>query len=236
MLASLIAGERLPQVAGPERPSASADRDGRVRADGRGAAASCAGPKAPSAITTATTRCSTTIPVFDVRQIAHRQRRDLSGDRRRQAAPGGLLHRRSAAGAAVAALPAGDAGGRAAVVVRRDRLSLAGRRRRQAALQARSDGQRLPHPRRRAAVADEVPAPDRSASGSEGLPCHAGARAGAHRSADRPLRVLEPVDGHARLHRAGRQRRLEGRVARARRSGPRAAARSSRRRCRRRRT
>ena len=39
MLASLIAGERLPQVRGAGRPSASADRVGGVRADGRGAAA-----------------------------------------------------------------------------------------------------------------------------------------------------------------------------------------------------
>ena len=60
MLASLIAGERLPQVAAPERPSASADRERGVRADGAGGAAECAGPKGRSAITTAITRCSTT--------------------------------------------------------------------------------------------------------------------------------------------------------------------------------
>ena len=41
----------------------------------------------------------------------------------------------------------------------------------------------------------------------QGLPCHARARAGAHQPGDRPLRVLEPVDGHARLHRARRSTR-----------------------------
>ena len=65
-------------------------------------------------------------PVFDVQQIARRRDAIYPGDRRRQAAAGGLLHRRPAAGAAVAALSAGDAGGRAALVVRRDRLPLAG--------------------------------------------------------------------------------------------------------------
>ena len=40
---------------------------------------------------------------------------------------------------------------------------------------------------------------------------------------DRPLRVLEPVDGHARLHGSGGEPRVEGRVARARRSGARPA-------------
>ena len=46
----------------------------------------------------------------------------------------------------------------------------------------------------------------------------------AHAAGDRSLRVLEPVDGHARLHRTDGERRVEGRVARARRSGARAAA------------
>ena len=41
---------------------------------------------------------------------------------------------------------------------------------------------------------------------------------------DRPLRLLEPVDGHARLHRAGGERGIEGRVAGPRRPGARAAA------------
>ena len=146
-----------------ERPPASARGQRRVRADGRGAAA-----RAPARRTVRRSLrlllAAARLP--GVRRPADRPppRRDLSGHRRRQAAPGGLLHRRPAAGAAVAAVPAGDAGGGAAVVVRRDRLSLAGRRRRQAALQARGHGQRLPHPRRRAAVADEVPAPDRSAT------------------------------------------------------------------------
>ncbi len=48
---------------------------------------------------------------------------------------------------------------------------------------------------------------------------------GAHAAADRPLLVLEPVDGHARLHRPTGERGFEGRVARPRRSGAPAAAR-----------
>ena len=127
MLASLIAGERLPQVAAPgghphpliasaefalmgEVPPRVRRPEGPVRRSLRLLLAAAR-----------LSRCS--------RCSADRApaRRDLSGDGRRQAAAGGLLHRRSAAGAAVAALPAGDAGGRAAVVVRRDRLSLARR-------------------------------------------------------------------------------------------------------------
>ena len=50
------------------------------------------------------------------------------------------------------------------------------------------------------------------------------ARPGADASRDRPLRVLEPVDGHARLHGSGGEPGIEGRVARARRSGARPAA------------
>ena len=50
------------------------------------------------------------------------------------------------------------------------------------------------------------------------------ARPGADAPGDRSLRVLEPVDGHARLHGSGGERGIEGRVARARRSGARAAA------------
>ena len=56
------------------------------------------------------------------------------------------------------------------------------------------------------------------------LPRDARAHPRAHASRDRSLRVLEPVDGHARLHRADGQRRIEGRVAWARRSGARTAA------------
>ena len=67
-------------------------------------------------------------PVFEVETALPPARRDLPGDRRRQAAPGGLLHRRPAAGAALAALPAGDAGRRRPLVLRRDRLPLARRR------------------------------------------------------------------------------------------------------------
>ena len=74
------------------------------------------------------------------------------------------------------------------------------------------------------------------ARGRAGLPRDARAHPRADEHRDRPLRVLEPVDGHARLHRARRQRRVEGRVARPRRSGARAAARVHARARRRRRT
>ena len=57
-----VADRRRAAAAGARASgAASADRDGRVRADRRGAAAACGGPKGRSAITTATTRCSTTI-------------------------------------------------------------------------------------------------------------------------------------------------------------------------------
>ena len=157
-------------------------------------------------------------PVFQVQRHRAPGGRDLSGNGRRQAAAGRLLHRRSAAGAAVAAVSAGDAGRRAALVVRRDRLPLARRCRRQAALQARGDGQRVPDPRRRAVVAHQVPARDRSPRRPEELPRDARAHPGAHTPRDRSLRVLQPVDGHARLHRTDGQRRIQGRVARAWRS------------------
>jgi UbiD family decarboxylase len=76
----------------------------------------------------------------------------------------------------------------------------------------------------RPALAHEIHPPDRSAGGSEGFSCHAGARAGAYQPADRPLRILEPVHGHPRLHGPRRQRGLEGRVAGTWRSNPRVAA------------
>ena len=86
------------------------------------------------------------------------QGRDLSGHRGRQAAAGGLLHRRPPAGAAVAALPAGHAGRRAALVLRRDRLPLARGGGGQAALRREAMASCVPDPGRGAAVADQVPA------------------------------------------------------------------------------
>ena len=82
-------------------------------------------------------------PVFHVRHAVPAPRRDLPGHRRRQAAAGGLLHRRPAAGAALAALPAGDAGGRGPLVLRRDRLPLARRRGRAASA---TSARRWPRP------------------------------------------------------------------------------------------
>ena len=149
-------------------------------------------------------------------------RRHLPRHRGRQAPPGGLLHRRPPAGPAVAAVPRRHARRRAALVVRRDRLPLAVGGRRQAALRPRGDGQRVPHTRRGAALAHQVPAGDGPTRRPARLPGDARARAGPDQSRDRPVRVLQPVDGHPRLHRAGREPRLEGRVAGARRPRPRA--------------
>ena len=64
MLASLIAGERLRMTTAAGRASASAGRQRRVRADGRGARRASGGPRGHSAITTATTRCATTTRSF----------------------------------------------------------------------------------------------------------------------------------------------------------------------------
>ena len=110
--------------------------------------------------------------------------------------------------------------------LRRDRLPLAGRGGRQAsATSAR------PWP---APSASWARASSRSRSSCsltdqpvdlQGLPRHARARPGAHAPRDRPLRLLEPVHGHARLHRPAGQRGLEGRLARPGRSGARAAPR-----------
>ena len=63
---------------------------------------------------------------------------------------------------------------------------------------------RVPHPRRGPAVADQVPARHRPARRPARLPRDARARARAHAPRDRSLRLLEPLDGHARLHRARR--------------------------------
>ena len=160
MLASLIAGERLPQVhgQGPHPLIANAefaligDVPPRVRK-----------PEGPFGDHYGYYSLQHDYPVFEVQPHRASLRRDLSGDRRRQAAAGGLLHRRPAAGTAVAAVPGRDAGRRAALVVRRDGISLAGGGHRQAALPARSDGERVSHPRRRPTVAQQVPARHRPA-------------------------------------------------------------------------
>ena len=144
-------------------------------------------------------------PVFDVRADRAPPRRDLSGDGRRQAAAGGLLHRRPAAGAAVAAVPAGDAGRRASSgrtarpATTRSRAAVVKQRYEREAMASafRILGEGQLSLTKFLLVTDQPRRP-------EGLPRDARARAGAHAPRDRPLRVLEPVDGHARLHRARR--------------------------------
>ena len=222
MLASLLAGRRLERCAGPGPHPLVAERRVRPRRSRAGAGAPARGAvRRPLRLLLAAPR----LPRLRGRHALPPPRRDLPGHRRGQAAPGGLLHRRPPAGAALAALPAGDAGRRRPVVLRRDRLPLARRRGREGALQARGDGLGLPHPRRGAALAHQVPAGDRPPGGPARLPRHARAPARAHAPRDRPLRLLEPLDGHARLHGPDGQRGLEGRLARPRRSRARAAAR-----------
>ncbi len=222
MLASLIAGRKLARCPGPGPHPLVADAEialvGHVPP--RRAPAGRA-VRRPLRLLLAAPR----LPGVPGRGALPPQGRDLPGDGRRQAAPGGLLHRRPPAGAALAALPAGDARRRRPLVLRRDRLPLARRGGRARALQARGDGLGVPHPRRGPALAHEVPAADRPPRRPARLPRHARAPARAHASGDRPLRLREPLDGHARLHRPDRERRLEGRLARARRPGARAAAR-----------
>ena len=119
-------------------------------------------------------------------------RRDLPGDRRRQAAAGGLLHRRPAAGAALAALPAGDAGvvdlwsygetgyhSLAAAVVREryEREAMA------SAFRILGEGQ---------LSLTKFLLRDRPPGRPARLPRHARARARAHAARDRPLRLLQP--------------------------------------------
>ena len=65
------------------------------------------------------------------------------------------------------------------VVVRRDRLPLAGGGGGEAALPPRGDGERVPHPRRGPALADQVPAGHRPPGRPAGFPRHARARPGA---------------------------------------------------------
>ncbi len=168
MLASLLAGERLPQVGAPGGHPHPLIASAEFALMGRSTAASFAGRKAHSAITTATTRCSTTIPSFrssSSRIAATPSTRQLlwaSRDRR-------TSYRRSAAGVAVAAFSTGDARRGAAVVVWRNGISLARRRRRQAAVQARGHGERVPHSRRGTVVADEVSAGHRPRHRSQAI-------------------------------------------------------------------
>ncbi len=113
MLASLIAGARLPQVHGhgshPLIANAEFALIGSVGAEHAKARRAL---RRPLRLLLAEARLSR------VRRGAPRasDRRDLSGHGGRQTAPGGFLHRRSAAGAALAALSARDAGGRAPLV------------------------------------------------------------------------------------------------------------------------
>ena len=189
MLASLLAGRKLPRRA--RAGAAPARRRRRVRARRPRAAAACAGPRGRSATTTATTRCATTTRCS--RSSAHRAPpgRDLPGDGRRQAAAGGLLHRRPPAGAAVAALPAGDARRARPVVLRRDRLPLAGRGGGARALRARGDGRRrsASWARGSSRSPSSCCSPTRPVDLRD-FPRHARARAGAHAARDRPLRLL----------------------------------------------
>ena len=138
MLASLIAGAKLPQVAGPNGHPHPLIANAEFALMGE-VAPRARRPEGPFGDHYGYYSLQHDYPVLDVRQIAHR---------RDAIYPATVVGKpRPAAGIAVAALPAGDARRRAAVVVRRNRLSLPGRRHRPAALQPGGHGQRLPHPR-----------------------------------------------------------------------------------------
>ena len=225
MLASLIAGERLPRCAGPG-PAPAGGRAPSSRSVGRGAArrARARGPvRRPLRLLLAAPR----LPGLRGRAPGAPPRRDLPRHRRGQAAAGGLLHRRPAAGAALAALPAGDAGACATCgPTARPATTRWPRRWCASATRARRMASAFRILGRGPALADQVPA----ASPTGRWTCATSAatlaaRPGAHASGDRPLRLLEPVHGHARLHGPARQRGLEGRLAGPGRSGARAAAR-----------
>ena len=225
MLASLIAGERLPQVDGARRPPASADRVGGVRADGPGAAATCGGPKGPFGDHYGYYSLQHDYPVFEVQQIAHR--RDaiypatIVGKPRQEDFFIGDLLQELLSPLFPLVMPAveqlwsyGETGyhslAGAVVKQRYKREAMA------SAFRILGEGQ--------LSLTKFLLLTDRAVDLKDFRATleHILART---RPADRSLRVLESVDGHARLHRAGRQRGLERRVARARRSGARAAAR-----------
>ena len=218
MLASADRRPAARHVRGSRR--APPDRGGRDRDRRQRAARTSAGPRDRSATTYGYYSLRHDYPVFHAAHLARKTARAVSGHGRRQAAAGRLLHRRPAAGASVAAVSAGHA----------PRSSRCGRTARPgyhslaaavgpAALRTGGDGLGVPDPGRGAALADEVLAgsPDRAVDLRD-FPDHSAARAAAHASLETDLlRVREPVDGHARLHRPARQRGVEGSVARARR-------------------
>ena len=235
MLASLIAGRRLAALSGARHrtrswPSAEFALVGACRRR-------CGGPRDRSATTTATTRCATT--TRSSASTSSARRRDaiypatVVGKPRQEDFFIGDLLQELLSPLFPLVMPGGRAtsGPTARPATTRSPPRSSSERYRREAMASR-----LPHPRRGAALADEVPARHRPAGGPAGLPRHARARPRAHEPRDGPLRLLEPLDGHARLHRARGQRGLEGRVARPRRPGARAAAASSARRRRRRRT
>ena len=204
MLASLIAGQRLAPRARVVRPPASAGRRLRVRADGRGARRTSGGPKARSAITTATTRCATTTRCSASTPLAHR--RDaiypatVVGKPRQEDFFIGDLLQELLSPLFPLVMPAveqlwsyGETGYHslaAAVVKQRyPREAMA------SAFRILGEGQ--------LSLQKFLLLTDRAVD-VDRLPRHARARAGAHRPAHRPLRLRPPVDGHARLHRAGR--------------------------------
>ena len=227
MLASLIAGAAA--AAGRRPRSASAGRQRRVRADRARAGRACASRKARSAITTATTRCGTTIRCSTSQRLA--RRRDaiypatVVGKPRQEDFFIGDLLQTLLSPLFPLVMPAvrqlwsyGETGyhSLAAAVVRE-------RYRREAmasAFRILGEGQ--------LSLTKFLLVTDRDVDLSDftATLTHVLART---RPGDRSLRVLEPVDGHARLHRAVGQRRLEGRVARPRRSGARRCRRRSRR-------
>ena len=181
--------------------------DAEFALDRRRAAAACAGPRGRSAITTATTRCATTTRCSTSTQLA--RRRDaiypatVVGKPRQEDFFIGDLLQELLSPLFPLVMPAVETSGRTArpATTRSPRRSCSERYAREAmarAFRILGEGQ--------LSLTKFLLVTDRTVD-LQRLPRHARARARAHASRDRPLRLLEPVDGHARLHRPGRSTR-----------------------------
>ena len=202
-------GGRIPRVRGAGRRVPPAG-GGRVRPHRRGAprrAAPGGALRRPLRLLLPGAR----LPRVPRRAGGPPARRDLSRHGGGQAPSGGLLHRRLSAGAAQPPLPAGHAQRAGHLELRRDRLPLPRRCGGPGALRPGGPRLRLPHPGRRAALADQVPPGHGRPPRPAGLQGHPGARPGPGRLRARPVRLRPHGDGHPGLHRDGAQPGQQGR-------------------------
>ena len=229
LLASLIAGERVPQVHGHGAHPLIATAEFALVGD---VPPHVRKPEGPFGDHYGYYSLQHDYPVFEVRRIAHRADAifpaTVVGKPRQEDFFVGDLLQELLSPLFPLVMPAVER----LWSVRRDGVPLAGGSGRQATIQTGGDGERVPHSRRRAAFADEV-------SARYGSPCRrarfqsdAGTCARPDEHRNRPVCLFEPVDGHARLHGARCQRGIQGRMAWPRRTRARTAARVHRRPCR----